>query len=96
MDEFWKRRNKPSAAQLTGALGESVKEYLKKTELPGEKAAVTLNSFYPADAGTLVRTLEGDRRPGKALELAGRAGRGQNGVRRPGRTAAGPKRRAGL
>ena len=58
MDEFWKKRNKPSAAQLTGALGESVKEYLKKTELPGEKAAVTLNSFYPADAGTLVRTLE--------------------------------------
>ena len=58
MDEFWKKRNKPNAAQLTGALGESVKEYLKKTELPGEKAAVTLNSFYPADAGTLVRTLE--------------------------------------
>ena len=58
MDEFWKKRNRPNAAQLTGALGESVKEYLKKTELPGEKAAVTLNSFYPADAGTLVRTLE--------------------------------------
>ena len=58
MDEFWKKQNKPNAAQLTGALGESVKEYLKKTELPGEKAAVTLNSFYPADAGTLVRTLE--------------------------------------
>ena len=37
MDEFWKKRNKPSAAQLTGALGESVKEYLKKTELLGRK-----------------------------------------------------------
>ena len=37
MDEFWKKRNKPNAAQLTGALGESVKEYLKKTELLGRK-----------------------------------------------------------
>ena len=25
MDEVWKKRNRPNAAQLTGALGESVK-----------------------------------------------------------------------
>ena len=58
MEEYRKKKRRTGAQELTGALGESVKEYLKKAELPGERAAAVLNSFYPADAGTLVRTLE--------------------------------------
>ncbi len=104
MDEFWKKRNKPNAAQLTGALGESVKEYLKKTELPGEKAAVTLNSFYPADAGTLVRTLEEIGGPekrwswqgGQAEDKTGYGGPAAQRQGQSGKRGLGPKRRAGL